>query len=99
TNPPNPDGIAALIPQLFFVKAEAHPLRRDEDEFVVSVGELSVDESIPFFDLNRDDAAFSNVAVIGEIRFLHDTGLRCEDDVEIFIPGLVDCVRSSARLL
>ena len=51
------------------------------------------------FDLDGDDAAFADVAVIGEIRFLHDAGAGRENDVEIFVPGFVDGVRARARLL
>ena len=43
-----------------------------------------------FFDLDRDDAAFADVAVIGEIRFLHDAGAGRENDVQIFVPGFID---------
>ncbi len=82
-NPPNADRVAALIAQLLFVETQAHSFLGDEDDFVVAVGQLRVDQAIVLLDLDGDDAAFPDVAVIGEVRFLHDARSggeeRCED--------------------
>ena len=96
TNSPDADRVSALIAQLLFVKAQAHSFLRDQNDLVVAIRQLRVDQAIVLFDLDRDDAAFANVAVIGEIRFLDDARLRREHDVEIFVPGLIDRVRPGA---
>ena len=60
---------------------------------------FGVDQAIVLLDLDRDDAAFANVAVIGKIRFLDDARARRENDVEIFVPGFIDNVRAGAGFL
>ena len=37
-NSPDANGVASLVAQLFFVKAQAHSFRGDEDDLVVAVG-------------------------------------------------------------
>ena len=95
-NSPDADGVAPLIAQLFFVKAQTHPFFGDEDDLVVAVGKFRVDQTIVLLDLDGDDAAFADIAVIGKVRFLYDAGAGRENDVQVFVPGLVDGVRASA---
>ena len=79
------------------MKAQAHSILRDEYDFVVAVRELRIDQPVIFFDLNGDDAALAHVGVIGKVGFLHNSRLRCENDMEIFVPGLIDSSRTSTR--
>ncbi len=61
--------------------------------------QLGIDQAIAFFNLNGDDAPFAHIAVIRKIGFLDDARLRGEYDVEIFIPRLIDGIRSSSGFL
>ena len=54
------------------MKAQTHSFFGDQDEFVISVGELRVDQTITFFNLDRDNPAFANVSIIGQVRFFDD---------------------------
>ena len=96
SNAPDADGISSLIAQLLFVEAEAHAFFRNENNLVVPIGELGVDQVIAFFDLDGDDAAFAYVRVIGKVRFFDDTRSRRENDVQVFVPSLINDVRAGA---
>ena len=99
TNAPDANCVASLVAQLFFMKAQTHSFFRDQNQLVVPVRELGVDQAIAFLNLDGDDAAFANVSIIGKIRFFDDARLAGEDDVEIFVPGLIDRLRANARFL
>jgi hypothetical protein len=55
-----------------------------------------VNQPVAFLDLDGDDAATADIRVIGEIRFLNNTGLCGEHDMEIFVPSLIDSAWSRA---
>ena len=94
-NPPDTHCVAALIAQLFFMEAQAHTLFRDENDFVVPIGKLGVDQIIAFFDLDGDDPPFAHVGVVGEVRFFDDSRACRENNVEIFVPRLINSVRAA----
>src|SRR5207249_9238427 len=98
-NPPYAHSVARLIAQLLLMKAQAHSFFRDQDDLVIPVGKLGIDQAIAFLGLNCDNASFANVGVIRKIRFLNDPRTRRENNVEIFVPRLIDSTWPSARFL
>jgi len=98
-NSPNTDSIASLIAQLFFVKPQAHSFLGNEDELVVSRSKFRVNQAIIGLNLNGDDSAFSDVSVIGKVRFFYDAGASRENYMEVFVPGVVGGIWASASAL
>ena len=83
---PDADRVAALVAQFLLVEANAHAVVRDEHDFVEAGGELAVDESVAFLDLDRDDAAFADVFEVAEVRLFHDAAAGREDDMQLVAP-------------
>src|SRR5438093_321986 len=98
-NSPDADCVLALIAQLFLVKSKTHSFLGNQNNLVIAASQVGVDQAIAFFNLDGDDPAFANVPIIGKVRFLDDTRLCRENDVKIFVPGLIDRIRANARFL
>ncbi len=72
--------VAAGFAEFLLGEADAHAFVRDEDGLVVAGGEFAFDEAVAFLDLDGDDAAFTDVFEIREIRFFDD-GAFVRDEV------------------
>ena len=95
-NAPHTYRVAPLISQLLLVETQAHTFLGNQHKLVVAVRELCGDQAIALLDLNRDNATFAHVSVVGKIRFFDDPGERYENDVEVFVPCLIDSARSGS---
>src|SRR5438105_4913559 len=95
-NAPYSYRIPALVAQLFLMKAQAHPIRGYKHNFVIPISQDRVDQGVIRLDLNRNDSAFAHVTIIGKVRLLDDARAGGENDVQVFIPGLIDYIRASA---
>jgi hypothetical protein len=97
-NSPNANGVPALIAQLFFMKRKLIP-------FLV-MSTISLLPLVSFASIKRSPSSIwmammppaAHVRVIRQIRFLDDARLRREHYVQVFVPCLIDGVRSRARL-
>ena len=66
----------------------------------MAFGDGGGDKDIPLLDLDRNDASFSDVGKVSEVRLLHDAATGGEEDMLLGVPSGLDtsCTTTGRRL-